>query len=53
MSTEAKELIKQLVREQQFSSTGEIMLSIKEIFKEVLEESRATVVVMRYFIKSL
>ena len=39
MTMESKELIKQLVREQQFSSTGEIMHAMKEMFKEVLEES--------------
>ena len=39
MSIEAKEIIKQLVKEQQFTSTGEIMLAMKEMFKEVLEES--------------
>lgn len=39
MSKEAKEIIRQLVKEQQFTSTGEIMVAMKEMFKEVLEES--------------
>ncbi|MDF2571849.1 MAG: family transposase [Sporomusa sp.] len=38
MSAIPKELIKDLIREQKFNNTTEVMHAIKEMFKDVLEE---------------
>jgi transposase-like protein len=39
MSTVTKELIRQLIKEEQFGSTKEIMEAIKSMFKDVLQEA--------------
>lgn len=39
MSVVTKDLIKQLVKEQQFGSTKEIMEAIKGMFQDVLQEA--------------
>jgi hypothetical protein len=38
MSTISKEVIRSLIKEQNFSSTTEIMEAIKDLFKEVLQK---------------
>lgn len=39
MSAIPKEVIKELIREQKFNNTNEIMTDIKDMFKDVLQES--------------
>ncbi len=43
MGTITKELIRELIKEEQFSSTKEIMESVKNMFKDVLHDYVGTI----------